>query len=88
MSARGVPFSDIQNKEKATLSEWQRLSARPLRVTRRDDEDLVLMTATPAERVGACRRTRHGDDAMTVHARSSKTAPRQQCRRSARLPAP
>lgn len=49
MSAREVPFSDIQNKGKATLSEWQRSGARPLRVTRRDDEDLVLMTATRAE---------------------------------------
>ncbi|NGP09145.1 hypothetical protein G6038_27465 [Rhodococcus sp. 14C212] len=44
-----VPFSDIQNKGKATLSEWQRSGARPLRVTRRDDEDLVLMTAVRAD---------------------------------------
>ncbi|MEU2002789.1 hypothetical protein ACH47B_19635 [Rhodococcus sp. NPDC019627] len=43
------PFSDIQNKGKATLSEWQRSGARPLRVTRRGDEDLVLMTAVRAE---------------------------------------
>jgi len=49
MSVREVPFSDIQNKGKATLSEWQRSGARPLRVTRRDAEDLVLMTATRAE---------------------------------------
>ncbi|MBS9375924.1 hypothetical protein [Rhodococcus sp. B50] len=49
MSAHEVPFSDIQNKGKATLSAWQRSGARPLRVTRRDDEDLVLITATRAE---------------------------------------
>ncbi|MFE7416815.1 hypothetical protein [Rhodococcus sp. NPDC057529] len=44
-----MPFSDIQNKGKATLSEWQRSGARPLRVTRRDDEHLVLMTAARAD---------------------------------------
>ncbi len=49
MSVGEVPFSDIQNKGKATLSEWQRSGARPLRVTRRDDEDLVLMTAVRAD---------------------------------------
>ncbi len=49
MSLSEVPFSDIPNKGKATLSEWQRSGARPLRVTRRDDEDLVLMTAVRAE---------------------------------------
>ncbi len=49
MSVGEVPFSDIQNKGKATLSEWQRSGARPLRVTRRDDEDLVLMTAARAD---------------------------------------
>ncbi|WML66234.1 MULTISPECIES: hypothetical protein [Rhodococcus] len=50
MSAHEVPFSDIQNKGKATLSAWQRSGTRPLRVTRRDDEDLVLITATRADR--------------------------------------
>ncbi|BAH48386.1 hypothetical protein [Rhodococcus opacus] len=49
MSVGEVPFSDIQNKGKATLAEWQRSGARPLRVTRRDDEDLVLMTAVRAD---------------------------------------
>lgn len=48
MTVREVPFSEIQNKGKATLSEWQRSGARPLRLTRRDDEDLVLMTAARA----------------------------------------
>lgn len=49
ISVGEVPFSDIQNNGKATLSAWQRSGARPLRITRRDDEDLVLMTATRAE---------------------------------------
>ncbi len=49
MSVSEVPFSDIQNKGKSTLSEWQRSGARPLRVTRRDAEDLVLMTAVRAD---------------------------------------
>nr|AAP74079.1 hypothetical protein PBD2.194 [Rhodococcus erythropolis] len=31
------------------MSEWQRSGARPLRVTRRDAEDLVLMTAVRAD---------------------------------------
>jgi hypothetical protein len=49
MSVGEVPFSDIQNKGRATLSAWQQSGARPLRVTRRDDEDLVLMTAARAD---------------------------------------
>lgn len=44
-----VSFSDLQLKGKATIEHWLRRSAgRPLRVRRRDAEDLVLITASRA----------------------------------------
>ncbi|POX99125.1 hypothetical protein C3469_01110 [Mycobacterium kansasii] len=44
-----VSFSDLQLKGKATIERWLRSSAgRPLRVRRRDAEDLVLTTASRA----------------------------------------
>lgn len=50
MEVRRIPFSDLQNRGKAKVAEWLgREGGRPLRVTRRDAEDLVLMTATRAE---------------------------------------
>ena len=49
MTASEVPFSDIQNRGKATLEAWRRSGRRALRLTRRDDEDLVLLTATRSE---------------------------------------
>lgn len=50
MNVREVPFSELQNRGKAAVSEWLASEGgRPLRVTRRDAEDLVLMTAARAD---------------------------------------
>ena len=50
MGVREVPFSELQNRGKAAVSEWLAAEGgRPLRVTRRDAEDLVLMTAARAD---------------------------------------
>lgn len=50
MSVREVPFSELQNRGKSTVEQWLATEGgRPLRVTRRDAEDLMLMTATRAE---------------------------------------
>lgn len=49
MGVREVPFSELQNRGKAAVAEWLAgEGGRPLRVTRRDAEDLVLMTAARA----------------------------------------
>lgn len=50
MSVREVAFSELQNRGKTTVEQWMAAEGgRPLRVTRRDAEDLVLMTAARAE---------------------------------------
>ena len=50
MTLQEVPFSELQNRGKAVVAEWLAGSGgRPLRVTRRDAEDLVLITAARAE---------------------------------------
>ena len=44
-----VTFSDLQLRGRATVEGWLRRSqSRVLRIQRRDAEDLVLTTATPA----------------------------------------
>ncbi|WP_440713570.1 hypothetical protein [Gordonia sp. FQ] len=49
MVTHAVSFSELQNRGKAALDSWLGEGGRPLRVTRRDAEDLVLVTAARAE---------------------------------------
>jgi len=49
VSAAEVPFSDLINHPKSTLSRLITAGTRMLRLRRRDDEDLVLTTASRFE---------------------------------------
>jgi len=49
MSAPEVPFSDLQLHTKDTMAKLKASRSRCLRLRRRDDEDLILTTASRAE---------------------------------------
>lgn len=49
MTAPEVPFSDLQLHSKATMEKLRLSRSRTLRLRRRDDEDLVLTTASRAD---------------------------------------